>query len=134
MAANILPFVRKWNGRTLEDAGCYVSKDYKSFQTAFINAMKKIAEDLGGEVVGANKGHYDISGFIQVGEKFIYFNYDTSLCPGGRTHIWLKDTSSCWMQPLLIRTAKHAKDYTGGCNNYASFVDCQQLIERLLNS
>ena len=133
MAANILPFVRKWNGRTLEDAGCYVSKDYKSFQTAFINAMKKIAADLNGEVVNPSKGHYDVSGFIKIGDKFIYFNYDTSLCPGGRTHIILKNTSGLWMQPLLIRTAKHERDYSGGHNNYAPFVECQELIERLLN-
>ena len=132
MAANITPFIKKWHGRTLEDAGAYVSKEYKSFQTAFINAMKKIAADLGGEVVNQSKGHYDVSGFIKVGDSYVYFNYDTSLCPGGRSHIILKDTSNCWIEPLLIRTAKNEKDYTGGTNNFAPFIDCQKYIERLL--
>ena len=131
--ANLDSFIKKWNGRTLQDDGCYVSKEYKSFQTAFINAMKKIAAELGGEVVNASKGHYDVSGFIRVGDSYIYFSYDTSLCDGGRTHIILKP-NNCWLEPLLIRTAKSDRDYTGGCNNYAPFSQCEQLIRRLLNS
>ena len=128
--ADVQAFIKKWNGRTLEDAGCYVSKEYQSFQTAFINAMKKIAADMGGTVVNAGKGHYDLHGFIQVGNKYVYFSYDNSLDAHGRTHIAL--TGSNYWEPLLLRTAKDAKDYRGGENNYSCFAECQSLIKKLL--
>ena len=48
---DVKAFIRKWNGRTLEDDGFRVSKEFHSFQVAFFNAMRKIAKSLGGEVV-----------------------------------------------------------------------------------
>lgn len=128
--ADIKAFIKKWNGRTLEDWGCTVSKEYQGFQTAFINAMKKIAADMGGTVVNASKGHYDVSGFIQKGDKFVYFSYDNGLDAHGRSHISL--TGSGYWEPLLLRTAKDARDYHGGTNNYAPFADCEALIAKLL--
>lgn len=133
MAANIDSFIKKYNGKTLRDDGCYLSSEFKGFQTAFINAMKKIAASLGGEVVNTSKGHYDVSGFIKRGDKYVYFDYSNGCGFGGRTHIILKGNNGCYHQPLLIRAARHEKDYTGFTNNFASFDRCETLIERLLN-
>ena len=134
MAANIDSFIRKYNGKTLQDDGCYVSKEFHSFQVSFINAMKKIATSVGGEVVNAHKGHYDVSGFIKRGDKFVYFNYSNAIGIGGRTHIILKnDIDRGYHRPLLIRGARHERDYSGFTNNFASFDRCEILIDRLLN-
>jgi hypothetical protein len=126
---DVSSFIRKWHGRRLQDDGCYVSKEFHSFQVSFFNAMKKIAKGIGAEVINPSYGHYDMSGFIKRGDKYVYFDYSAL----DRTYVQLKDNSS-WHQPLLIRTAKHEKDFTGGANNYASFERCEILIDRLLNS
>ena len=131
---DVSAFIKKWQGRTLEDDGCYVSKEFRSFQTAFGNAMKKIAQGIGAEVVNYSKGHYDVSGFIKRGDNYVYFSYDNGLSSKGRTYVSLKDNdNNGFMCPLLIRTAKHEKDFTGGTNNYAAFDRCEILIDRLLN-
>lgn len=130
--ADIKAFIRKWNGRTLQDDGAYVSKEFHSFQVAFMNAMKKIAESLGGELVKRMYGHYDMSGFIKRGNNFVYFSYSNGIGQGGRTHVNLTDKSG-WHSPLLLRTARDEKDYHGGCNNYESFECCEKMIDHLLD-
>ena len=130
--ADIKAFIRKWNGRTLQDDGCVVSKEFHSFQVAFMNAMRKIASSLGGELVNHSYGHYDMSGFIKRGDNYVYFSYSSL----DRTYVQLKNTNlslNGWYAPLLIRKAKDAKDYRGETNNYAAFDRCEILIDRLLN-
>ena len=129
--ADVKAFIRKWNGRTLEDDGSYVSKEFHSFQVAFFNAMRKIAKSLDGEVVNPLYGHYDMSGFIKCGDQYIYFNYSNGCGRGGRTHVVLKDNGN-WLAPMYCRTAKNEKDYRGGYNNHCYFEDCEKVIERLL--
>lgn len=130
--ADVKAFIKKWHGRTLQDDGAWVSKEFKSFQTAFGNAMKKIAASLNAELVNYSKGHYDMSGFIKRGDKFVYFSYDNGIGNGGRSHVNLKFCNG-WHSPLLIRTAKNEKDYSGGHNNFESFESCETLIDKLLN-
>ena len=131
--ADIRAFIKKWNGRTLQDDGSVVSKEYRSFQTAFINAMKKIAASLGGEVVNTSKGHYDVSGFIKRGDKFVYFIYDNGLSIHGRTYIALKGGMDCGCHgAMLVRKADNEHDYRGHTNNFPAFERCEVLIERLL--
>jgi len=126
-------FIRKWNGRTLQDDGSYVSKEFHSFQVSFFNAISKIAKNLGAELVKRSYGHYDMSGFIKRGNKYVYFNYSSSLC-GGRTKVLLKKNNyGDWCQPMLFRTAADDKDFHGGTNNFVAFEDCEELIEKLLN-
>lgn len=135
MEANVTSFIRKWSGRTLQDDGCVVSKEYHSFQIAFINAMRKIAKSFGGEVVNPSYGHYDVSGFIKKGDKYVYFSYDNTCGFGGRTYISLKDQwdSRGCSSPLLIREAESEKDYCGDVPHFTSFEKCQEVIENLLN-
>ena len=131
--ADIKAFIRKWNGRTLEDDGCYVSKEFHSFQVAFFNAMRKIAASLDAEVINPNYGHYDMSGFIKRGDRYVYFSY--SAC-GNRTYVQLKENSiyDCGaLCPMFVRTAANEKDYRGGSNNWTSMETCEREIERLLN-
>ena len=53
-----------------------------------------------------NQGHYYFSGFAEKNYKIIYFSIsDVRHFPNDNS--------------VLIRTAKHTKDWTGGSNNYA---------------
>ena len=125
--ADVKNFIKKWNHRHLEDWGSVVSPEFKSFQTAFINAMKKIAESCGGELVKSNKGHYYMSGFIKKGDKYIYFSYSSL----DRTHVLLTPDYSSF-PPMCVRTAQSDTDYHGGTNNNLAFSECEAVIQRLL--
>lgn len=129
--ADIKTFINKWNGRTLQDDGSRVSKEFHSFQIAFFNAMKKIAQSLGAEMVKHSYGHYDMDGFIKRGQNCVYFSYSNGIGEGGRTHVVLKGSGS-WYSPLLLRTAKDERDFHGGRNNYESVENCEAMINHLL--
>ena len=131
--ADVSSFIKKWNNRTLDDAGSYVSTEFHSFQLSFFNAMRKIAKGLGAEVVNPLYGHYDMSGFVRRGDKYVYFCYSNGLGLGGRTHVALRNDGH-WFEPMYCRTAANDKDYRGGSNNGCYFEDCEKVIERLLNT
>ena len=120
-------FIKKWDNKSLQDDGCCVSKEYSTFQNAFNREIKKIAEDAGATLVKFSKGHYDISGFIERNGKYVYFYYSSSLC-GDRATPKLKEENA-----MFCRTAKNTMDYYGGSNNFTSFEDCKNVINRLLN-
>lgn len=130
--ADIKSFIRKWNGKTLQDDGCVVSKEFHSFQVAFFNAMRKIADSIGAEVVKPSYGHYDMSGFVKRGDRYVYFSY--SNC-GNRTHVVLKGDMAQYgaLCPMFVRTAANDRDYRGGYNNWTTMETCEELIDRLLN-
>lgn len=137
MKTNLTSFIKKWNGKCLQDDGCYVSKEFHSFQVSFFNAMRKIAKTLNAELVKPSYGHYDMSGFIKKDNKFVYFNYGVI---GYRTKVILKPqgTYSIYngggLPPMYVRTAKSDTDYRGGANNNCHFIECEEIIERLLNN
>jgi hypothetical protein len=131
--ADLKAFIKKWHGRVLQDDGCRVSKEFHSFQVSFFNAMKKIAESIGAELVNRSYGHYDMSGFIKRGDKYVYFNYSSSLC-GGRTQVLLKGNRyGEFYYPMYFRTAESDHDFRGGTNNFHSFEGCEELIDNLLS-
>ena len=129
--ANVDSFIKKWHGRVCEDWGCVVSKEFKSFQVAFFNALRKIAKENGWEVVKPIYGHYDMSCFIKKGEKYVFVDYSNSLNTG-RNVVCLKGEVRGCNAPMLIRTAKSDKDYTGGYNNFCQFDKCEEKIKELL--
>lgn len=95
---------------------------FNSFYSAFIADVKKI---LGGDYeVKFSKGHFDVSGFItnKGTGKLAWFRIsDVRFFPmDWRTHI-------------LIRTAKHDKDFTGGTNYYTSLIGMKSAANNLTN-
>lgn len=58
-------FKKNWNHRAVEDHGCYMSKEAKSFVTAFRNMLKRELGPAGFNVVNIKAGHYDLDGFIE---------------------------------------------------------------------
>ena len=124
-------FIKTWNHRTLEDWGSVNSPDFQKFQTAFINAMKKIAASMGAELVKSSRGHYCVSGFIKKNEKYVYFHYCNECGFGGRTYICLTPNYNTF-PPMYVRSAANENDYHGGTNHNVAFSECEAIISKLL--
>lgn len=123
---SVATFIKNYNNKYLEDTGAYVSKGFNTFQNAFKREMKGIAESIGARLVSFNKGHYDMSGFIERDGHYVYFSYSRILDRS------TPDLTS--YGPMYCRTAKDAKDYCGGTNCNTSFKNCAEDIDRLLKS
>ena len=109
-------FYTKWQNAILADAGAYVSKEYRSFQTALVREISKYATAVGAKVISNLKGHYNTSCFIERNGKFVYISHSSGLSRIGRS---VKiELDSFW-----IRTAQHAKDYRGGHNQYCDMTN-----------
>ena len=118
-------FYTKWQNAILADAGAYVSKEYRSFQTALVREISKYATAVGAKVISNLKGHYNTSCFIERNGKFVYISHSSGLSRIGRS---VKiELDSFW-----IRTAQHAKDYRGGRNQYCDMTNLQSMIDNLL--
>ena len=72
-------FYTKWQNAILADAGAYVSKEYRSFQTALVREISKYAAAVGAKVISNLKGHYNTSCFIERNGKFVYISHSSGL-------------------------------------------------------
>ena len=113
--------INKWGTHEFS-SGSYTGDDFNSFARSFKTAMNKLTQNVGAELVNYNKGHYYISGFIKRWDKYVYFSISD-----------VRHLSMWWIEELLVRTAKHAKDYTGGANRYTELNEADELIDSLLN-
>ena len=59
-------FYTKWQYVFLADAGCYVSREYRNFQTALVREISKYAKAVDAAVVAKTKGHYFTSCFVEL--------------------------------------------------------------------
>lgn len=87
-------------------SGGYTGDDFRSFNTKFKNAIKKLLPNEY-EIHYWNKGHYYCSAVIKTTEgKFIYISIpDVRFFPNE------------WFTDILYRTMEHDKDWTGGLNH-----------------
>ena len=118
-------FYTKWQNAILADAGVYVSKKYRSFQTALVREISKYATAVGAKVTFNLKGHYNTSCFIERNGKFVYISHSSGLSRMG-------SGVKIELDSFLIRTAQHAKDYRGGHNQYCDITILQSMIDNLL--
>ena len=118
-------FYTKWQSSVLADAEAYVSDEYSNFQTALLREISRYAEAVGAVVVSENKGHYYTSCFIERNGKFVYLNHSADMRMDAGIKIELGS--------FLIRTVRHAKDYTGGSNQYCDMPQLQSMIDKLLS-
>lgn len=88
----------------IEDWGGITSPDFKKFASTFKRELKKELKVINATDIVFNIGHYYISGFFTVGEQAYYFS--------------ISDVRYFPEEKMLVRTAKHYKDFTGGANNY----------------
>ena len=75
-------------------------------------------------LVNYNKGHFYFSGFLTTkdGTRTVYFSSSD-----------VRYSQNAWYNNLLIRTAKHAKDYTGGNNDYCKLTELKEKALKLIN-
>ncbi len=116
-----------YDGKMLEDDGCYMSEEAKGFFKAFKNHLKKNLP--GCELTGFKPNHYDTSGFVTRPDgKVIYVSY--SLNRMGYGCVADFNDHSC-MNGVLYRTAENTKDYRGGRNCFASLKNIAAEILKL---
>jgi len=87
-------------------SGSYNSEEFNSFFKLFKKSFTAELKKLSATEIEFSKGHFYLSGFFRVGEQLYYFSISDVRTPFGRP------------ESMLIRTAKHNKDWTGGANNY----------------
>jgi hypothetical protein len=108
--------MKKWKNYRFESS-CYKTEEFKAFAR---DLKKYINKNLppSSKLVNWSVGHFYVSGFIQKGEQYVYFS--------------VGDVRYCnWYDNVLIRTAAHDKDYTGGQNNYTSIEFFGQSVQNL---
>jgi hypothetical protein len=93
--------------------GSDLSSEFKSFFRKEKNRLKKILEARGCTKIELDYGFYYFSGFFTSESGQIYY-------------LSCSDVRHFGYDKLLIRTAKHYKDWTGGSNQYCG-VDAESL-------
>ena len=119
-------FYSKWQSSVLADAGTYVSKEYRRFQTSLVREISKYATTVGAKVVSSSKGYYVTSCFVERNGKFVYLNHSAD--------VRMDDGIKIELDSFMIRTARYAKDYTGGNNQYCDMQQLQSMIDKLLSA
>lgn len=116
---NNIEKIEQWLNIEFESS-CYTTDQFK----AFIKDVRSfIKSELKGYKIDFNAGHFYFSGFAEnlTTGKIAYFSSD--------------DIRGCnnWFNKLLVRTAKHNKDFTGGSNCWSSIKEIKTVIDNLTN-
>lgn len=117
-------FIKKWNGKSIQDDGAYTSKEFKSFYRQFINAVKRSFPDC---KVKGWCNHYSLSGFITNPEnQTIYFSLDI---PRYGKELNMKRSDP--LEGILYRCAKDENDFHGYYNHFTNYYDFQKDVNGL---
>ena len=82
------------------EQGSYNSPEFLAFAKTFKGEFKKQLEGVGAVLFKFSVGHFYLSGFFMKGSNFYYFSWHNG------------------DNQLMYRTAKDAKDFTGGSNQW----------------
>ena len=94
---------------------------FDAFSRAFMHDVRKVLPKQQGYEVNLKKGHFFVTGFISSGDTHVYLSIsDVRAFP--------RD----WHNKILIRTAKHTKDFTGGTNRYCTLINLKSTVIKLL--
>lgn len=117
-------FMKKYQGKILQDDGAYKSQEFINFAKDFRSVIKDLADTIGATIESWNVGHYYVSGFLEKEGKYIYFYYNEP------RHMPIDLLRSDAHMGILYRTAKGSKDYTGGCNQFCNLLDFPSATKR----
>lgn len=110
-----------WYGYQFQSS-CSTTPEFAKFAREAKAAIKSQLQ-AGDELVSFNRGHFYFSGFIRRGDKFVYFM-------SSDVRYFRRE----WADKLLIRTAQHDRDYTGGRNQHTQIqnlgVVADQIFEK----
>ena len=103
------------------ESSCYKTEEFIQFSRDFKSDLKKIIGDAY-TLVNFSVGHFYLSGFIEnkATKKLAYFS--------------TSDVRGCnneWHNSLLIRTAEHIKDFSGGRNKFTSLEKIAESLDDL---
>lgn len=97
------------------ESSSYTTPEFATYASTFKREVKKRLTEIGAELLDFSRGHFYVSGFFKKGDQIYYFSQSDVR--------WSVDDK------ILVRTAKHVKDYTGGASNYSELG--ADLFERL---
>jgi hypothetical protein len=89
------------------------TEQFKRFARMYRTALKSLLPtEL--ELVAFAVGHFELSGFIRnrKTDRFVYWSVPD-----------VRFFTGSWHRNVLVRTAKHMKDFRGGGNNFARLID-----------
>lgn len=102
------------------ESSCGKTPQYLEFHRTFKREFTALLKSYGAEKIEVSKpNHFDASGFFTHADEIYYFSLSDLR--------WSKSN-------LLVRTAKHYKDYTGGVNQYVTFDNFEQDLKQLLRA
>ena len=108
--------VFKWKGHRFQSS-TVKTDEYKEFARDFKKAIKKeLPHNF--ELVNFNVMHFCLSGFLYCDQTdaYVYFSISD-----------VRYFQDDWINNVLIRTAEHEKDYSGGTNRYCNIT---QLVNK----
>lgn len=98
-------------------------KDYLSFQTKYVNYLRGLCKTNRWELVNVGRSHYCFTAFIKNSKnKYVYLSVSD-----------VRYFNNEWYKHILVRTASHEKDYTGGRNNYTALPNLPAALTKLLS-
>lgn len=99
-----------------------LTEEFAAFSTQAKRELKKSMQ--GYTLLNYNRGHFYFSAFFKnnTNQKIVYI-----LCSDVRSF------KNEWYENLLIRTAKHSKDYSGGSNCFSSWKQLKERADYLIN-
>lgn len=80
--------------------------EFATYARTFRNELKNRLKEIGAEFISFNRGHFYVSGFFKKDGQMYYFSQSDVR--------WFAGDS------ILVRTAKHEKDFSGGSNNFTT--------------
>jgi len=110
----------KWLGEDVEARNGEKPIINKAFARDYKGELRRIAKSIGCKVE-IGKDYFEFSGFFSNGKNFVYFSTGDIRC-----------SSDNWNDNILIRTAEHNKDWTGGRNNSTTLEDMAEDVKNLL--
>lgn len=112
--------ISKWLDYLFESSSG-LTEEFDQFAREYKKAVIKQLPD-NCELVSFNRGHFYMSAFIRNNEtkKLVYISTSD-----------VRHFSNSWYNNILIRTAQHDKDYTGGSNCFTTYLKLKENIEKL---
>ena len=114
--------IKKWIGNNFESSSG-LTREFADFAREYHRELKKaLAPSY--IITGWSRGHFYLSAFvkdIKTG-KLVYIS--TSDVRGGH---------SGWYNSILMRTAKHERDWTGGSNHFTTWPKIKEDIDYLIS-
>ena len=113
-----------WAGIHFESSSG-LTEEFAAFAKMFKQRIKRECEKNELSLCSFDRGHFYCSGFVgsQKTGRYIYFSISD-----------VRYFSNSWLNNILIRTAEHIKDFTGGRNNSTDLKNFGQTAKALLDN